>query len=249
MTRKKETDTQSSQRKSKVSTARKKKTAISHEAFPIVGLGASAGGLEALKTFFAMVAEKSGMAYIVVVHMTPNQPSMMPSLLQNVTPVAVTAAKDGEPVKKDHIYVLPPNKEISLHKGKIQLLDVIEKGPTLPIDIFLRSLAQDQKGNAVAIILSGTGTDGTLGIKEIKSNDGLAIVQDGKTAGYDGMPKSAIGTGLVDMVLSPEEMPGRLEQYYKHSRKTVDLKTTTKTTGAVKYNHQDWINKIFSILR
>jgi two-component system CheB/CheR fusion protein len=246
MTGKKKTDTKSSQCKFKVSTAWKERPAESHKTVPIVGLGASAGGLEALKAFFAQVPEKSGMAYIVVVHMTPNQPSMMSSLLQNITPVTVTPAKDGKLVREDHIYVLPPDKEISIYKGKIQLLDVMEKGRTLPIDLFLRSLAQDQKSNAVAVILSGTGTDGTLGIKEIKSNDGLVLVQDEKTAGYDGMPRSAIGTGLVDMVLPPEEMPKRLEQYFKHSRKSADLKTTT---GITKHDHQDWIHKIFYILR
>jgi two-component system CheB/CheR fusion protein len=247
MAAKKRTGTKSSQPKTKVSTAGKKKPADPGKAFPIIGLGASAGGLEALKAFFAELPEKSGMAYIVVVHMAPNQPSMMPSLLQTVTAATVSAAKDGERVKRDHIYVIPPNKEISVYNGKIQLLEVMKKSATLPIDLFLRSLAQDQTSNAVAIILSGTGTDGTLGIKEIKSNDGLVLVQDEKTAGYDGMPRSAIGTGLVDMVLPAEEMPKWLEQFFNHSRKAVSLGTTT--TGNRKGEHQEWINKIFYILR
>jgi two-component system CheB/CheR fusion protein len=245
MTGEKKTDTKSSEHESKESTASKKEPAKTRKASPVVGLGASAGGLEALKSFFAEVPEQSGMAFIVVVHMSPNQPSMMSSLLQAVAPVPVTTAKDGELVKKDHIYVLPPDKEISIYKGRIQLLDAVGKHPSLPIDLFFRSLAQDQKSNAVSIVLSGTGTDGTLGINEIKSHDGLVLVQDEKTAGYDGMLRSAIGTGLVDMVLPPEEMPKRIEQYFNHSRNAVVFKATASGNT----HHQDWVNKIFAILR
>ena len=133
-------------------------------------MGASAGGLEALKAFFSAVSENSGMAYIVVVHMTPNQPSMMPELLQKISRIPVSTAEDGQAIQPNHVYVIPPDKEITVYKGKIQLLDMVKKRVALPIDLFLRSLAQDQGSNAAAIILSGTGSDGTLGVKEIKAN-------------------------------------------------------------------------------
>lgn len=219
-----------------------KKVATS-KAFPIVGLGASAGGLEALKAFFSQVPEKTGMAFIVVVHMTPEQPSMLPDLLQTTTPIPVTAAEDDQRIEPDHVYVIPPSKEISVYKGKLQLLDILKKHAVLPIDLFLKSLAQDQGSNAGAIILSGTGTDGTLGIREIKANDGLVLVQDETTAGYNGMPRSAVGTGVVDMVLPPEAMPAKLQQYFTHSRKALFKNPATPDA------QQAWQNKIFAILR
>ncbi len=213
--------------------------------FPMVGLGASAGGLEALKQFFSELPEDSGMAFIVVVHMSPKQPTMMPELLQRVTRVPVSSAKDSQAIAPDHIYVTPSDKEISIYQGKLQLLDVVEKSKALPIDIFLRSLAQDQGNRAAAVILSGTGTDGTLGVKAIKDKDGLVFVQSETSAAYDGMPRSAISTGLVDMVMTPAEMPKRLIQYFDHSRK--ELSTLYKPIA--KADEQEWLHKVFAILR
>ena len=180
------------------------------EGFPIVGLGASAGGLEALQSFFSEVSEDSAMAYIVLVHLPPKQPSMMPELLQRNARIPVSAARDGQAIEPNHVYVIPPDKEITIYKGRIQLMDIAQKRVPLPIDSFLSSLALDQGRNAAAIILSGTGTDGTLGVKEIKANDGLVLVQSEESAGYDGMPRSALSTGLADMVLAPAEMPKKL---------------------------------------
>ena len=218
------------------------------KAFPIVGLGASAGGLEALKAFFSEVPENSGMAYAVVVHMSPKQPSMMSELLQKISRIQVSTAMDGQPIEPDRVYVLPPNKDMSVYKGKIQLLDSVKIGLGLPIDHFFRSLAQDQTGNAVAVILSGTGSDGTLGIQAIKGNDGLVLVQSEESAGYDGMPRSAIRTGLADMVLPPNEMPQRLIQYFSHPG-TCSGGGPTATMAAASREQQEWLNKIFAILR
>ncbi len=218
--------------------------------FPIVGLGASAGGLEALSAFFSNVSENSGMAYIVVVHMNPKQPSMMPQLLQKITRVPVANAKDGQSIRPNQVYVIPPNKEITVYQGKIQLLDIVLKSISLPIDLCLKSLAQDQGSNAAAIILSGTGTDGTLGVKEIKANNGLILVQSEESASYDGMPRSAISTGLVDMVLTPEEMPKKLIHYFTHYKKSRGLRPSiTLPPATVAENQQNWLNKIFAILR
>jgi two-component system, chemotaxis family, CheB/CheR fusion protein len=211
--------------------------------FPVVGLGASAGGLEALRSFFNEVAVNSGMAFIVVVHMAPKQPSLMPELLQKVTPVPVSVAKDGQAIEPDHIYVIAPDKEISVFKGKLQLLDVLDKRATLPIDQFLRSLAHDRGANAAAVILSGTGTDGTLGAKEIKAKGGLVMVQSEDSAGYDGMPRSATNSGVVDIIVAPEEMPQRLTQYFSHPALAL-----TKQPAAAS-DQRDWLNKIFAILR
>lgn len=221
---------------------------IRKKEFPVVGIGASAGGLEALKTFFSKVTENSGMAYIVVVHMTPNQPSLMPELLQGVAKIPVSAAKDGQPIEPDHAYVIIPKKEITIFQDKIQLMDVVEKGVIHPIDLFFKSLGQDKGPYSAAIVLSGTGTDGTLGIKVIKANDGLVLVQSQESAGYDGMPRSAINTGLVDLVLPPEQMPQKLDEFFSHLQIQIRRKDRTPPTTA-KDVQQQWLNKIFAILR
>lgn len=210
--------------------------------FPVVGLGASAGGLEALRAFFKAVAVDSGMAFIVVVHMAPKQPSLMPELLQKATPLPVSVAQDGQTLAPDHVYVSPPDKEISVYNGKIQLLDVLDKRMTLPIDAFLKSLALDQGSHAAAVILSGTGTDGTLGSQDIKANDGLVLAQSQDSAGYDGMPRSAIGSGAVDIIGSPEEMPPKLLQYFTHR----DIALQKQPAPS---DQKNWLNKIFAILR
>ena len=214
------------------------------KAFPVIGIGASAGGLEALKSFVSKISKTSGMAYVILVHMSPNQPSLMPELLQRMTPVPVNAAKDGEPLLPDHIYVVPPNFDINIYKGTIQLMDMVRRGPTLPIDFFFRSLAKDKGPDAVGIILSGTGTDGTLGIKDIKSCDGLVLVQSLESAKYDGMPRSAVNTGIVDMTLAPEEMPDRLIRYFD-TLQPVEKKKIAMANDDTK----SWLIKIYSLLR
>jgi len=209
-----------------------------------VGLGASAGGLEALKAFFTKVPPTSGMAFIVLVHMTPHQPSLLPALLQKIASIPVSVAEDEEPLEPNRAYVIPPNKDVSIYNGKIQLLDMTTKRGLLPIDFFFRSLAQDQGNHAVAIVLSGMGTDGTLGIKEIKVNDGLVFVQSEETSGYDGMPRSAINTGIVDMIMAPADMPEKLIQYFSYSApRCQDI------PAVLPVKEEGWIHKIYAILR
>ncbi len=217
---------------------------LSSEAFPIVGIGASAGGLEALKAFFANVSEESGMAYLVVVHMAPRQPSLMHELMQRVARIPVTVARDGETIEPDHVYVIPPDRDLSIYRRSIHLMDMAPRGGSLLIDFFLRSLAQDQQANAAAIILSGTGSDGTLGVKEIKACDGLVMVQSEESATYNGMPRSAINTGVVDMVLAPEEMPEKLIRYFRH----IENSNKHRTPPAVG-EHKDWLRKVLALLR
>jgi len=228
----------------KKANGKKKSTSIAP--FPIVGLGASAGGLDALKAFFSKVPADSGMAFIVVVHLSPKQPSLLPELLAKGSEIPVLIAADGRRIQPGHAYVIPPNKEATVFNGKIQLLDMLRKGVVHPIDSFLRSLALDQGDKAAAVIFSGTGTDGTLGLKEIKSSGGLVVVQSMESAGYDGMPRSAIDTGLADMVLPPEEMPKLLAGFYAHPQTALDREPTT--ADAIK-QEEAWLSKIFAILR
>ena len=188
--------------------------------FPIVGIGASAGGLEALETFFKAMPADTGAGFVVVVHLDPKHISILPELLQRHTKMSVHQIEDGMRVQRDSVYVIPPNKSLSILHGKLHLMDLIEpRGSNLPIDSFLRSLAQDQTRNAVCIILSGTGTDGTLGVKAIKGELGMVMVQNEASAKYGGKPRSALGTGLVDYELSPEQMPAQLLLYTRHGKK------------------------------
>lgn len=179
--------------------------------FPIVGIGASAGGLEALTTFFQAMPPEPGIAFVLVVHLDPQHVSILPELLQKQTAMTVLQAADGLVVKPNHVYVIPPNRNLTILNGTLQLLDLTpSRGINLPIDSFLRSLAQDQERNAACVVLSGTGSDGTLGLKAIKSAFGLVLAQDEESAKYDGMPRSAVSTGLVDFVLPPQEIPAQL---------------------------------------
>jgi two-component system, chemotaxis family, CheB/CheR fusion protein len=172
--------------------------------FPIVGMGASAGGLEAFAAFFEAMPTDSGMAFVLVVHLDPTHASMLPELLQQRTKMPVLQVQDGVVVEPNAVYIIPPNKTLRLFHGVLQLLDPPEtRGTKLPINSFFTSLAEDQKSNAVAVILSGTGTDGTLGLRAIKGELGMVMVQDDETARYDGMPQSAISTNLVDYVSPP----------------------------------------------
>jgi two-component system CheB/CheR fusion protein len=187
--------------------------------FPIVGMGGSAGGLEAFEQFFSHMPPDSGMAFVVIVHLDPNYKGMMPELIQRVTKMPVLQAKDGMRVEPGRIYIIPPNRNLSILHGALQLMEpVLPRGQRMPIDFFLRSLADDRESHAAGVILSGMGTDGTLGIMSIKDKLGLALVQDPASARYDGMPRSAMATGLVDIVAPAEELPGKLIGYFRHAK-------------------------------
>lgn len=179
--------------------------------FSIVGLGASAGGLEALEQFFRAVPRESGLAYVVIQHLDPSHASLLTEILQRSTPMQVVEAADQMAVESDHVYVIPPNRDMTILRGVLHLRMPEEpRGLRMPIDGFLRALAEDQGERAIGIILSGTGTDGTLGVRAIIGAGGIGLVQDPKTAKYDTMPLSAINTGFATRVLSVEEMPGVL---------------------------------------
>ncbi|MEI6884992.1 MAG: chemotaxis protein CheB [Bacteroidota bacterium] len=187
-----------------------------HAKFLIVGIGASAGGLEALELFFANMPKDSGMAFVVIQHLDPNHVGIMPELLQRITPMKVYQSSDRLKVKPNCVYVIPPNKSLSILNGSLHLFDPVEsRGLRLPVDIFLRSLAVDMHEKSIGIILSGMGSDGSLGLKAIKEQNGIVLVQDPTSAKFDGMPKSATESVIADIVAPAEELPAKLMAYLK----------------------------------
>lgn len=185
--------------------------------FPIVGLGASAGGLEALEQFLKHLPPESGLAFVIVQHLDPTHKGILPELLQRSTTMKVIQVKDRLKVRPNCVYVIPPNKDMSLLRGVLHLFEpTAPRGMRLPIDFFFRSLAEDQRERSVGVILSGMGSDGTQGIKAIKEQAGVVLVQEPASAKFDGMPRSAIDAGMVDIVASAEELPGKLLKYLQH---------------------------------
>jgi two-component system CheB/CheR fusion protein len=181
---------------------------------PIVGIGASAGGLEACRKLVSMLPAGNGMAFILVQHLDPAHESMMVDLLSTHTAMTVCEATDGMKIERDHLYVIPPGKYLSVADGSLRLSQPqVRHGARLPFDFLLHSLAADRGAGAICVILSGTGTDGTLGLRSIKDKLGLVIAQDPAEAGYDGMPLSAIGTGSVDLVLPLARMPAAFASF------------------------------------
>jgi two-component system CheB/CheR fusion protein len=164
--------------------------------FPIVGIGASAGGLNAFKRFFTALPVRSGMAFVLIPHLDPTHQSLMVELLAKYTTEPVVEATEGMVVKPNHVYILPPNKYMTIREGTLRLTGPVERrGAQTSIDVFLRSLAEDQQERAICVILSGTGAHGTLGLKAIKASGGMAMVQEPKSAEFDRMPLSASTRG------------------------------------------------------
>ena len=213
--------------------------------FPVIGIGASAGGLEAIKSFFSHAPADSGMAYVVIQHLAPQRNTMMADLLKKHTSIPVKVISEKEPVEPDTIYLNPPDKNVALNDQVFRLsaIDQSHKG-FFRIDHFFRSLAKDQGNNAVCIILSGTGSDGTLGLREVKSQGGLIIAQEEGQAEHDAMPQSAISTGLVDVVLPAESMAGTLVQFIRHP-----YMDKTAVAGTAFQDQQELLGEVFQILR
>jgi two-component system CheB/CheR fusion protein len=185
---------------------------------PIVGIGASAGGLDAYKRFFAATPADSGIAFVLVPHLDPAHESLMVELLSRHTAMPVVEAGNDMAVEANHVYIIPPNKYLTLHDGVVSLTGPVDRRTSqTAIDHFFRSLADDQRERSICIILSGTGAHGTLGLKAVKAAGGMAMVQDPATAEYERMPQSAIATGLADYVLPVELMPEALVKYAQHA--------------------------------
>jgi two-component system, chemotaxis family, CheB/CheR fusion protein len=210
--------------------------------FPIVGIGSSAGGLEALKLFFQNVAPDSNMAYISVSHLIPNKRSMMTSILQQFTSLPVNDIEDGVTVQPDHVYVVTPNRLVSVHHGHLYLREPVSRIVTQhPIDQFLLSLAGDQGEKAIAVILSGSGSEGAQGIEAIKEHGGFVAVQSPKTAIHDSMPQQSLATGLADIELPPDKIPEKIYKYWQTWR-LFSHAPPVKTLPMADYN------KIFSLI-
>jgi two-component system CheB/CheR fusion protein len=185
--------------------------------FPIVGLGASAGGLEALEQFLAQVPRACGLGFVVVQHLDPTHKGILVELLQRSTAMPVVQIKDRVKIKPNHVYVIPPNKDLSILHGVLHLLEpAAPRGLRLPIDFFFRSLADDRQGQSIGVILSGMGSDGTLGLRAIKEKAGAVFVQSPASAKFDSMPRMAIDAGLADVVAPAEELPSKIIDYLQH---------------------------------
>ncbi|HMF16463.1 MAG TPA: chemotaxis protein CheB, partial [Gemmataceae bacterium] len=184
---------------------------------PVVGIGASAGGLDAFKKFFQAMPSNSGMAFVLIPHLDPTHESLMVELLRKYTPMPVQEAGEGMAVEANNVYIIPPNKYLTISKGVLRLTGPVERArSSTSIDFFLRSLAEDLEEKAICIIMSGTGAHGALGLKAVKAYGGMAMVQDPHTAEYSRMPESAIATDLADYVLPVEDMPAALTKYVQH---------------------------------
>ncbi|MDW5562721.1 MAG: chemotaxis protein CheB [Methanomassiliicoccus sp.] len=214
------------------------------ETFPIVALGSSAGGLEAQEAFFKNSPSDPEVAYVVITHLEPHHPSLMAEIISKSTSMEAFQAEDGMTIQKNKIYVIPPAKYMIVTDGTLRLLDRDgDAEPFLPIDYFFRSLAEDRKENAIAIVLSGNGSDGSVGIRAIHANLGMVMVQSPETAKYDSMPRSAIETGLVDFVLPPNEMSAMMLKYVHTLETRIQLPKAEQVGGT------DFEHKILSIVK
>jgi two-component system, chemotaxis family, CheB/CheR fusion protein len=210
--------------------------------FPIVGIGASAGGLEALRGLFTAMPGNTGAGFVLVQHLDPTHDSLMAELLTKYAQIPVIQVVDGMHVEPNRLHVIPPNAEMTIAGGVLHLTEPKERrGMRMPIDRFFSSLAEDQEERAIAIVLSGTGTDGTYGVRLIKARGGMALAQDPTTSGYDGMPRSAVATGDVDYVLPVSEMPEVLRRYIEHFQKFGSM-------AAVNKQDQDYMDSILALL-
>src|SRR5512141_1396716 len=205
------------QPKFKAASVRKKGLAPSAtKAFPIVGIGASAGGLEAFTQLLRHLPVDTGMAFVLVQHLDPDHESALTEILTRATTMPVREASDKVVVRPNHVYVIPPDKQLSVKRGQLRLEPREHlAGAARSIDAFLESLAQEQQERAIGVILSGTASDGTLGLEAIKAEGGLTFAQDG-SAKYDSMPRNAVAAGCVDFVLAPRQIALELARIGKH---------------------------------
>lgn len=203
--------------------------------FPIVGIGASAGGLEAFEQFFRAIPADSGMAFVLIPHLDPTHASLLVDILQRATTIPVIEAEDQVSVQPNHVYIIPPNRDMEILQGELQLsMPTTPRGQRLPIDSFLRSLADDQQENAIGIILSGTGSDGTQGARSVCGAGGITLVQDPSTAKYEGMPNSVIHAGYATHVLPADKMWNTLQFCASHFSLHGETRATAEKTSGIK---------------
>ena len=221
-----------------------KELAKSPNHFPVVGIGASAGGLDAFKKLLKAIPEESGMAYVLVQHLDPNHESMLVALLQKATNIPVLEISDDIKVQPNHIYILPSNKMMIANDGVLELSPRPAKNKmerNLPIDLFFTSLAEVHQSHAIGVVLSGTASDGTMGLKAIKDHGGITFAQDEESAQYEGMPQSAAEAGVVDFILPPDKIPQKLLEVINIIR--------GKDVEDIPQQDEDVFKQILSLLR
>ncbi|MBI9069645.1 MAG: hypothetical protein JEZ09_20280 [Salinivirgaceae bacterium] len=217
-------------------------TKIDKNAFPIVGIGASAGGLEALEQFFSKIPANPQMAFVIIQHLDPHYVGIMPELLQRLSSMKVIQASDRVKIKPNCVYIIPPNKSMSILNRALHLFDIVDEGLRLPINFFFRSLANDLHEKSIGIILSGMGSDGSEGVKAIKEKHGMVLVQEPSDAKFDSMPKNAIASVVVDKVANAEQLPEILMNLAnKDFKLTEDIELDDQ--------HKSNIDKIIILLR
>lgn len=206
----------------------------------VVGIGASAGGLEALQQFLTFLPGNTGMAFVIIQHLAPNHKSMLVDILGKYTVMPITQVRDGMVVERDHIYMIPPKYNVEIEGDTLHLKEYDFSKINHPVDIFFRSLADSYENRAVAVILSGTGSDGTNGIRSIKEKNGVIIVQTPESAKFDGMPRNAISTGFVDLIQNPDSI----------AREMAHISASLITAEQrLQVQDHDLMSQIFSILK
>ncbi|HJA68226.1 MAG TPA: PAS domain-containing protein [Candidatus Mediterraneibacter cottocaccae] len=209
----------------------------------IVGIGASAGGLEALQQFFQHMPGNSGLSFVVIQHLSPDYKSLMADILGKHTEMQVMQAENEMEILPDNVYLIPPKKNMTIRNGRLILTDFVQGTLNHPIDVFFTSLAKEQNDRSIAVVLSGTGSDGTSGVKAVKEKGGLVIVQSPETAKFDGMPRSAINTGLADFILSPDEI---VDEILNFSHYPTLLRPQEKD---VLFSDEETFPRIYAILK
>jgi len=216
--------------------------------FPVVGIGASAGGLDALRTFFTAAAADTGMAFVVVQHLPPDRETLMADILSRCTSMPVLQVAEGMRVEPNHVYVIRPAYTLTLKGGVFALSSpVTERGHRRPVDDFFRSLAVEQREKSIAIILSGMGTNGTAGAQAIKAAGGLCIAQDPESAEFPGMPLSLIHAGYADQVCKPQEIPKILSAYARAPY--VDAQQADAHAQSVLARERNYLSEVLAVIR
>ena len=217
-----------------------KKLQMSVQPTCVVGIGASAGGLEALQQFLTFLPSNTGMAFVIIQHLAPDHKSLLAEILGKYSVMPVTEITDGMRVERNHIYMIPPKYNVEIVSDVLRLHEYEAEKINHPIDVFFRSLAKEYENRSVAVILSGTGSDGTNGIRSIKEQNGVIIVQSPESAKFDGMPRNAIATGFVDLVQKPDSIAKEMGHI---ARSMVDA------TSKLQLSDEDLMSQIFSILK
>ncbi len=213
---------------------------VSKQPVAVVGIGASAGGLEALQQFLTFLPSNTGMAYVIIQHLAPNHKSLLADILGKYSAMPVTEIRDGMQVERNHIYMIPPKYNVEIHSEVLRLIEHDPEKINHPIDVFFRSLAQEYQNRSVTVILSGTGSDGTNGIRSIKEQNGMIIVQTPESAKFDGMPRNAISTGFADLVQTPDSIAKEMSHI---GRSMIDVNSKFQLSD------EDLLSQVFSILR